>query len=77
MNTTLRHFLFYEGKCARQAGCCVLCRSTDCERALALLQKKARKAGRGAELICDESTAATSCPCCGNPTVVPNVSLTY
>lgn len=47
------------------------------ERALALLQKKARKAGRGAELICDESTAATSCPYCGNPTVVPNVSLTY
>lgn len=37
----------------------------------------ARKAGRGAELICDESTAATSCPYCGNPTVVPNVSLTY
>ena len=25
----------------------------------------------GAELICDESTAATSCPYCGNPTVVP------
>ena len=24
----------------------------------------------GAELICDESTAATSCPYCGNPTVV-------
>ena len=24
-----------------------------------------------AELICDESTAATSCPYCGNPTVVP------
>ena len=47
------------------------------ERALALLQKKARKAGRGAELICDEGTAATSCPYCGNPTVVPNVSLTY
>ena len=47
------------------------------ERALALLQKKARKAGRGAELICDESTAATSCPYCGNPTVVPNVSFTY
>ena len=47
------------------------------ERALALLQKKARKAGRGAELICDESTAATSCPYCGNPTVVHNVSLTY
>ena len=32
---------------------------------------------RKAELICDESTAATSCPYCGNPTVVPNVSLTY
>lgn len=47
------------------------------ESALALLQKKARKAGRGAELICDEGTAATSCPYCGNPTVVPNVSLTY
>ena len=47
------------------------------ESALTLLQKKARKAGRGAELICDESTAATSCPYCGNPTVVPNVSLTY
>ena len=47
------------------------------ERALALLQKKARKAGRGAEPICDEGTAATSCPYCGNPTVVPNVSLTY
>ena len=47
------------------------------EREQALLQKKARKAGRGAELICDESTAATSCPYCGNPTVVPNVSLTY
>lgn len=25
----------------------------------------------GAELICDESTAATSCPYCGNPTIVP------
>ena len=25
----------------------------------------------GAELICEESTAATSCPSCGNPTVVP------
>ena len=25
----------------------------------------------GAELICEESTAATSCPNCGNPTVVP------
>ncbi len=25
----------------------------------------------GAELICDESTAATACPYCGNPTVVP------
>ena len=24
----------------------------------------------GAELICDETTAATSCPCCGNPTVI-------
>ncbi len=24
-----------------------------------------------AQLICDESTAATSCPYCGNPTVVP------
>ena len=47
------------------------------ERAQALLQKKARKAGCGAELICDESTAATSCPYCGNPTVVPNVSFTY
>lgn len=23
-----------------------------------------------AELICDETTAATSCPCCGNPTVI-------
>ena len=25
----------------------------------------------GAELICDQSTGATSCPYCGNPTVVP------
>ena len=25
----------------------------------------------GAELICDANTAATSCPYCGNPTVVP------
>lgn len=25
----------------------------------------------GAELICDSTTAATSCPYCGNPTVVP------
>lgn len=25
----------------------------------------------GAELICDESTAATSCPYCGNPSIVP------
>ncbi len=25
----------------------------------------------GAELICDATTAATSCPYCGNPTVVP------
>ncbi len=25
----------------------------------------------GAELICDETTAATSCPYCGNPTVLP------
>ena len=25
----------------------------------------------GAELICDETTAATRCPYCGNPTVVP------
>ena len=25
----------------------------------------------GAELICDETTVATSCPYCGNPTVVP------
>ena len=28
----------------------------------------------GAELICDASTAATSCPYCGNPTVVPGQS---
>ena len=26
----------------------------------------------GAELICDKNTAATSCPYCGNPTVVPS-----
>ena len=26
----------------------------------------------GAELICDENTAATACPYCGNPTVVPS-----
>ena len=26
----------------------------------------------GAELICDETTAATSCPYCGNPTVIPS-----
>ena len=26
----------------------------------------------GAELVCDSTTAATSCPYCGNPTVVPN-----
>ena len=26
---------------------------------------------RGAELICDETTAATSCPYCGNPTIIP------
>lgn len=26
----------------------------------------------GAELICDASTAATSCPYCGNPTVIPS-----
>ena len=26
----------------------------------------------GAELICDVNTAATSCPYCGNPTVVPS-----
>lgn len=25
----------------------------------------------GAELICDDTTAATSCPYCGNPTVIP------
>ena len=25
----------------------------------------------GAEMICDETTAATSCPYCGNPTVIP------
>lgn len=25
----------------------------------------------GAELICDETTGATSCPYCGNPTIVP------
>ncbi len=25
----------------------------------------------GAELICDETTAATSCPYCGNTTIVP------
>ncbi|MBR2990420.1 MAG: hypothetical protein IKF51_03035 [Solobacterium sp.] len=25
----------------------------------------------GAQIICDENTAATSCPYCGNPTVVP------
>lgn len=25
----------------------------------------------GAELICDENTAATSCPYCGNPSIVP------
>ncbi len=25
----------------------------------------------GAELICDESTAAAACPYCGNPTIVP------
>ncbi|MCR5664040.1 MAG: hypothetical protein K6G17_04065 [Oscillospiraceae bacterium] len=25
----------------------------------------------GAELLCDKTTAATSCPYCGNPTVVP------
>ena len=29
----------------------------------------------GAELICDASTAATSCPYCGNPTVVPEKNL--
>lgn len=26
----------------------------------------------GAQLICDETTAATSCPYCGNPTIVPS-----
>ena len=26
----------------------------------------------GAELICDDTTAASSCPYCGNPTVVPS-----
>ena len=25
----------------------------------------------GAELICEETTAATSCPYCGNPTIIP------
>ena len=25
----------------------------------------------GAELVCDETTAATSCPYCGNPSIVP------
>ena len=25
----------------------------------------------GAELICEETTAATACPYCGNPTIVP------
>lgn len=25
----------------------------------------------GAELICDQTTAATSCPYCGNPTIIP------
>ena len=25
----------------------------------------------GAQLLCEEATAATSCPYCGNPTVVP------
>ena len=25
----------------------------------------------GAQLICEETTAATSCPYCGNPTVIP------
>ena len=29
----------------------------------------------GAELICDETTAATSCPCCGNPTVIAGPTL--
>jgi len=27
--------------------------------------------GCGAELICDENTAATACPYCGNPTIIP------
>ena len=27
----------------------------------------------GAELICDNTTVATSCPYCGNPTVIPGV----
>ncbi len=27
----------------------------------------------GAELICDENTAATSCPYCGNPSIIPGV----
>lgn len=31
-NIRTPHFLFYEGKCAGQAGCCVRCRSTDCKR---------------------------------------------
>ena len=26
----------------------------------------------GAQLVCDDNTAATSCPYCGNPTVVPS-----
>ncbi|MBQ3049167.1 MAG: hypothetical protein IJC94_04340, partial [Oscillospiraceae bacterium] len=26
----------------------------------------------GAELICDATTAATSCPYCGNPTIMPS-----
>mgnify|MGYP000602119330 FL=1 len=25
----------------------------------------------GAEILCDETTAATACPYCGNPTIVP------
>ena len=25
----------------------------------------------GAEIVCDETTAATSCPYCGNPTIIP------
>ncbi len=25
----------------------------------------------GAQLVCDETTAATSCPYCGNPTIIP------